>query len=111
MKKRSLVVLFSDMESYLYNKELLPYTHRLRRAHYVLMLSLSDPLLHEWARVQVETSREAYIQSVAHKFALDRHQYTAQMAGQGIPVMDVPADQLTLSAVNAYLELKSKDAL
>lgn len=110
-KKRSMLVVFSDMESYLYDKELAPYLQRLRQRHRMLLLSLNDPLLHGWVRIQAEDSRSAYIQSVAHKFTLDRKVYMQKMASRGIPVMDVPADQLTLSAVNAYLELKSRDAL
>ncbi|MBP1966896.1 DUF58 domain-containing protein [Paenibacillus aceris] len=111
LKKRSLIVLFSDMESYLYNQEMLPYVQRLRRSHHVLLLSLQDPLIHQWVRIRAEDSREAYRQSVAHKFATDRYAYVNEMAGRGIPVMDVPADQLTLSAVNAYLQLKARDRL
>ncbi|WP_309492240.1 DUF58 domain-containing protein [Paenibacillus anseongensis] len=111
LKKRSLVVLFSDMESYLYNQEMLPYVQRLRRSHQALLLSLQDPLIHQWARVRAEDSRQAYKMSMAHKFTTDRYAYVNEMAGKGIPVMDVPADQLTLSAVNAYLDLKANDRL
>lgn len=111
LKKRSLIALFSDMDSYLHNEEMLPYVQRLRRSHHVLLLSLQDPLLHQWARIRAEDSRQAYVQSVAHKFATDRYAYVSEMAGRGIPVMDVPADQLTLSAVNAYLDLKARDRL
>jgi uncharacterized protein (DUF58 family) len=111
LKKRSLVVLFSDMESYLYDQEMLPYIQRLRRSHHVLLLSLQDPLIHHWVRIRAENSGEAYRQSIAHKFTTDRNACVTKMAGRGIPVMDVPADQLTLSAVNAYLDLKSRDRL
>ncbi|MBP1990894.1 DUF58 domain-containing protein [Paenibacillus eucommiae] len=110
-KKRSLIVLFSDMESYLNDQELLPYLSRLRRSNYLLLLSLQDPLLHEWARIHADSSRTAFIQSLAHKFTTDRKAYVHTMAGMGIPVLDVSADQLTLSAVNTYLELKAREAL
>ncbi|GFZ78225.1 hypothetical protein GCM10008018_24620 [Paenibacillus marchantiophytorum] len=111
LKKRSLIVLFSDMESYLYDQDMLPYMQRLRRNHHVLLLSLQDPLLHGWVRIRAENSQEAYRQSIAHKFWSDRYAYVTKMASRGIPVMDVPADQLTLSVVNAYLDLKSRDRL
>jgi uncharacterized protein (DUF58 family) len=110
-KKRSLIVLFSEMESFLQSQELLPYLSRLRKSNHLLLLSLQDPLLHEWGRVKAENSRTAFIQSLAHKFVTDRKAYVHKMAGLSIPVLDVPADQLTLSAVNAYLDLKARDAL
>jgi len=111
LKKRSFIVLFSDMESYLYDKGLLPYMQRLRRGNPALLLSLGDPLLYDWVRIQAKDSHHAYIQSIAHQFTLDRLRYIHIMAGRGIPVLDVPADQLTLSVVNAYLDLKARDAL
>nr|WP_205516975.1 DUF58 domain-containing protein [Paenibacillus sp. SYP-B3998] len=111
LKKRSLVILFSDMESYLHDRELLPYVQRLRKGHHVLLLSLQDPLLHYWTRIRAADSRQAYRQSIAHKFTRDRYAYVTKMASRGIPVMDVPADQLTLSAVNVYMDLKSRDVL
>jgi uncharacterized protein (DUF58 family) len=110
-KKRSLVVIFSEMESYLYDRELLSYLGRLRKNNHLLLLSLQDPVLHGWGRIQAHNSRSAFIQSMAHKFITDRKSYVNNMAGMSIPVLDVPADQLALSAVNAYLDLKSRDAL
>ncbi|WP_276353064.1 DUF58 domain-containing protein [Cohnella caldifontis] len=111
IKKRSFVVLFSDMESYLYDQELPVYARRLRKSHVPLLVSLNDPLLHEWARAEPANERTAYIQSLAHKFRLDRGEYVSRMAGSGIRVMDVPADRLALSAVNEYLNLKARNAL
>ncbi|TVX99814.1 DUF58 domain-containing protein [Cohnella terricola] len=111
IKKRSFVVMFSDMESYLYDQELPVYARRLRRSHVPLLVSLNDPLLHEWARAEPTNNRTAYIQSLAHKFRLDRSEYVSQMASMGIQVLDVPADRLALSAVNEYLNLKARNAL
>lgn len=111
LKKRSLIVIFSDMESYLYDRDLLPYAQKLRAGHRLLLLSLNDPLLHAWTHMQVADSRSAFAQSVAHKFTLDRAAYVRQMNGRGIPVLDVPAERLALDAIRVYLDLKAKDAL
>jgi uncharacterized protein (DUF58 family) len=110
-KKRSFMVLFSDMESYLFEGELAPYLFRLRRTHLLLLLSLQDPLLHEWSEIAVRKVKDAYIKSTAHKFKEDRRRYAARMSALGIEVLDVPADELALAVVNTYLDLKSRDAL
>ncbi|WP_409343159.1 DUF58 domain-containing protein [Paenibacillus sp. MBLB4367] len=109
-KKRSFVAVFSDMENYLYHQDLAAYAHKLRRSHMLLLLSMQDPLLHRWAHAEAVNARTAFAQSVAHKFGRDRSQYAHEMALNGIQVLDVPADQYTLSAVNHYLDLKAKDA-
>nr|WP_241254422.1 DUF58 domain-containing protein [Brevibacillus sp. SYP-B805] len=111
LKKRSLVVLFSDMESYLLEDQLQAYLMRLRRSHVLLLLSLEDPLLFAWNRVSVTDSKRAYIKSIARKTLQERTAYRQKMIGQGIQVLDVPADRLALTAVNAYLEMKARDVL
>lgn len=111
LKKRSLLVLFSDMESYLLEDQLQAYLMRLRKSHVLLLLSLQDPLLFAWSRITLATSKQAYIKSIARQFLLQRNSYKQKMIGQGIQVLDVPADQLALSAVNSYLELKSREVL
>ena len=110
-KKRSLIVLFTDMENALFETELVPYLIRLRRTHPVLMLCLQDPVLREWSRIAVTGLKDAYVKSAAYKFMEDRRAFAAKMAALGIEALDVPANELALAAVNAYLEMKSRDAL
>jgi uncharacterized protein (DUF58 family) len=110
-KRRSLIVLFSDMENYLLEDQLGAYLWRLRRSHLLLLLSLADPLLHEWNRTETKDSRLAYIKALAQRFWLDRKAFQQKMIGAGIQVLDIPADQLTLTVVNSYLDIKSREAL
>ena len=87
------------------------YLWRLRRSHLLLLLSLADPLLHEWSRTETKDSRLAYIKALAQRFWLDRKAFQQKMIGAGIQVLDIPADQLTLTVVNSYLDIKSREAL
>ncbi|TGU66715.1 DUF58 domain-containing protein, partial [Mesorhizobium sp. M00.F.Ca.ET.186.01.1.1] len=61
--------------------------------------------------VPVENSRLAYVKAVAQRFQLDRKAFQQKMTGAGIQVLDVPADQLTLAVINAYLDIKAREAL
>lgn len=110
-KKRSLLVMFSDMESYLLEDQLIPNLIRIKRTHTPLLLSLKDPQLFSWTGMEVRNSRFAYIKSIARSFTLKRREYAHKVGSMGIHLLDVPADQLVLTAVNFYLELRSKDAL
>ncbi|NRS15950.1 DUF58 domain-containing protein [Brevibacillus sp. HB1.4B] len=110
-KRRSLVVLFSDMENYLVEDQLSNYLWRMRRSHLILLLSLADPLLHEWSHIATSNSSLAFTKAVAQRFQLDRRAFQQKMIGAGIQVLDVPADQLTLTVINTYLDIKSREAL
>lgn len=111
LKKRSLVAMFSDMESYLLEDQLQAYLLRLRKNHQLLLLSLQDPLLFAWSRTPITTSKLAYRRSTAYQLLMRREDYKNKMIGKGIQVLDVGADQLALAVVNRYLELKAKDLL
>lgn len=110
-KRRSLIVLFSDMENYLVEEQLSHYLWRMRRSHLLLLLSLADPLLHEWSHTNTSNSSLAFTKAVAQKLQLDRRAFQQKMTGAGIQVLEVPADQLTLTVVNTYLDIKSREAL
>ena len=87
------------------------YVRRLRRSHLPLLLSLQDPVLQQWASAPVTNARIGFIQSTAHKQRRERSQFVHSMALSGVHVVDVPSDQLALSAVNHYLTMRSRDAL
>ncbi len=110
-KKRSLTVLFSDLDNYMFEDRLLGLLQRMKRQHHLLLLGLRDEVLHGWTRVETTSKRKAYVKSVAHQLTLAREAYTARMAASGIEVIDVPVGQLAWSAVSRYLDVKAKDVL
>lgn len=110
-KRSGLTVLFSDMENYLFEEQLEAMLMKQRRRQMLLLLSLKDPLLHQWTLTDVEKSGHAYVKSLAYKFTMDRKKYVQKMASIGIPILDVSADQLPLTVINYYFDLKSRDAL
>jgi uncharacterized protein (DUF58 family) len=110
-RKRSMIVLFSDMENYLFEDELAPYLIMLRRSRPVMLLSLEDPLVTGWTRSKPISLQAAYTRSAAQSFRMDRKRFVAKMAATGIPVLDVPAGQLALAAVNRYLDLWSRQSM
>ncbi len=110
-KKRSFIVIFSDMENYLLEDMLIPSLKSLKRQQPLLLLSLQDPVLQQWVGAPVQHVLQAFQKSIACQFSAKREAFTQRMAHMGIPVIDVPADRLALEALNAYLVLKSKEAL
>ncbi|MBC8080382.1 MAG: DUF58 domain-containing protein [Gorillibacterium sp.] len=110
-RKRSLIVLFTDINPYMQEAGLLLLLSRLRKQHYLLLLGIRDEVIHGHTLMESKHSRDAYIKSLSHKFMLDRQAYTAEMTRNGISVIDVPAGQLAWIAVNRYLDVKANDVL
>ncbi|RXZ76676.1 DUF58 domain-containing protein [Paenibacillaceae bacterium] len=110
-KKRSMTVLFSDMDNYMFDEAMRPLLQRMSRQHVVLLIGLRDEVLHRWTVAKTTGRRQAFIRSLSHKLALDRQAYTAQINAMGIDAIDVAVDDLAWTAVNRYLDVKSRDAL
>jgi uncharacterized protein (DUF58 family) len=109
-RRRSFAVLFSDMDHYRHDPELLPYAARSRRSHHLLLLSIRNPVLHELERARPDDVQGAYVQSIAAKETGERQLLARKLAGGGIPLIDAPADRLAVTAVNAYLESRERSA-
>jgi uncharacterized protein (DUF58 family) len=110
-RKRSLLVIFSEMENLMFEDTLLPYLVRMRKIHLVLLITLQDPIIAQWSKHEINDSRSAFIKSTALKIMLDRKAYVHNMTQKGIEVLDVAADRLALVAINYYLDIKSREAL
>lgn len=110
-KKRSMTVLFTDLDNELLEEQLLPHLARLKKNHYVMLVGMRDEVLHEWTRTLTKHAKDAFAKSIAHRFYLRRKARTADLQARGIQVIDVPADELALHAINRYLDIKARDAL
>lgn len=108
-RKRSMLVLFSDLDNYLFEDELAPYLLKLRRSHSILLLSLEDPVVAAWTRAEALTLSQAHIRSAAQSARLDRKRFAVRLGSMGITALDVPAEQLAVTAVNQYLKLRARD--
>jgi uncharacterized protein (DUF58 family) len=55
--------------------------------------------------------KDAYRAAVAAVLAAERRKTAAILTQRGIGVIDVPAAQLTVSLINAYVDVKSRNLL
>ena len=67
--------------------------------------------LHEAAHKQPADSLEVYQRAAAVQVLEDRRLALQSLQHRGVLTLDVPANQLSWSVVNRYLELKGKGLL
>ncbi|SDS32408.1 Uncharacterized conserved protein, DUF58 family, contains vWF domain [Paenibacillaceae bacterium GAS479] len=111
IRKRSFAVLFSDMDHYLHDTELLAYAAKVRKQHHLVLMSLQNPVMRQLEETRPDTLSEAYVQSVAASYALERQLLVRRMGSTGIPMLDTAPDQLAVSAVNTYLDIRDRGLL
>jgi uncharacterized protein (DUF58 family) len=110
-RRRSLIVLFTDLVEQAVGESLLPALPLLVRHHIVLVAAVRDPDVVRWATQPPEGSGEAYRAAAATMALAERDRAIARLRGLGAIVIDVPPDQLAPRLVDTYLDLKARGGL
>lgn len=107
-KKRSLVVIFSDLASGLAAKSIIAQVAPLWPRHLPLLVAISDPAVDQIAHARPRDSATMYSRAVAEQVLDERAVILESLRQRGVMTLDVPANQLTIAVVNKYLELKAR---
>jgi uncharacterized protein (DUF58 family) len=107
-KKRSLIVIFSDIATGIAADTLVKQIAPLSPRHLVLLVAISDPTVVQLARQIPRNSVSVYERAVAEQLVDERTLILEKLRQRGVLTLDVPANQLTVAVVNKYLELKAR---
>jgi uncharacterized protein (DUF58 family) len=107
-KRRSLVVLFTDLATPDSAGPLIAHMARMARRHLPLCVVISDPQVTALASLPAHDSASVYRRAVAEMLLDERRVVLDTLNRSGVLTLDVPADKLTVSVINTYLELKQR---
>jgi uncharacterized protein (DUF58 family) len=109
--KRSLIVLFTDISETADHGPLLAALRLLARRHLPVCVMMSNPDIVRLAALTPTDARQAYEKVVAQRLLDERRTMIERLERQGALVLDVPAEHLTSSIINRYLEIKARTQL
>jgi uncharacterized protein (DUF58 family) len=109
--KRSLVIVFTDMFDPVAQATVLANMSVLTPRHLVVCVLMNDEAVESALLQQPATLHDAYRASVASNLLAARRKACATLVRAGVAVIDVPAAMLTVSMINAYVEVKSRALL
>ncbi|MCI0393128.1 MAG: DUF58 domain-containing protein [Acidobacteria bacterium] len=110
-KKRSLVVILTDLVDRDASAELLAYTAALLPRHLPLIVTIGDNDLRALVANTPKEVADVYRQSVAEELLQQREEALGRITELGGLALDVPAGQLSFQLVNKYLEVKERGLL
>lgn len=110
-KRRSLIVLFTDLVEQAVGESLLPALPLLVRHHVVLIAAVSDADVASWATAAPTNAQEAYRAVAARTAMEDRERAVARLRGLGAVVIDAPAGEVASRLADAYLDVKARGSL
>ncbi|MEK7829613.1 MAG: DUF58 domain-containing protein [Acidobacteriota bacterium] len=110
-KRRSLVVILTDLVDRDASAELLAYTAALLPRHLPLIVTIGDNDLRALVATEPKAVADVYKQSVAEELLQQREEALARITELGGLALDVQAGQLSFQLVNKYLEVKERGLL
>ena len=110
-KRRSLVVLLTDLVDEEGSKELLTSLHLLRPRHLPLVVTIADRDLKAVVRETPSSVRDLFTQSVAEEIIHYREAALRMVESQGGLALDVTAAALAPTLLETYLRVKERGLL
>lgn len=110
-RRRSLIVIFTDLTGGLSLNMLVTQVALLARHSLPLVVTISEPDVHLAAHQTPSTSLAVYERAVAAQVLDERRVVLETLQKRGVLTLDVPANQLSTAVINRYLELKGKTLL
>ncbi len=111
VKQRSLLVLFTNFESVSGLKRQLPYLKKMSSHHLLLVIFFENTELKEISERVVNDIESLYTKTISEKFGFEKRMIVKELANNGILSILTTPQQLTINAVNKYLEIKARQAI
>lgn len=108
VKTRSLLVLFTNFETEFAMRRALPMLRQMNQKHQLLVVLFELSDLSEEINQPIKTRNDVYQAAVAERLLSLKSRIATEMNKNGIKTLVSNPQQLSLNAVNKYLEIKSR---
>jgi len=110
VRRRSLVVLFTGLDTAAVEEGLLPALPALSTRHVVLVAAVADPAVAALAAGRGDAAA-VYAAAAAERARADRRRVTAALRRRGVGVVDALPGEFAPAVTDAYLDLKAAGRL
>ena len=110
-RRRSLIVLCTELAEQALDETLLPALPLLLRNHLVVVASVTDPAVARWASARPDDASGAYRRAAAITALDERRRIVARLRGMSATVVDSPPGELAPRLTDTYLKVKATGRL
>lgn len=105
---RSLLILFTNFDTVQGMKRCQAALRRLADNHLLLVILFDDSEVNRVVAEPAESMRDIYFKTIAGGFILEKKRIVAELRKAGIYTILTEPENLTVNAINGYLELKQR---
>ncbi len=111
IKQRSLLVLFTNFESVTGMRRQLPYLKKMASHHLLMVIFFENTELKDLTEKPANDLESLYTKTIAEKFGFEKKMIVKELANHGILSVLTTPQNLTINAVNKYLEVKARQII
>ncbi|KAB8155456.1 DUF58 domain-containing protein [Kordia sp. TARA_039_SRF] len=108
LKHRSLLLLYTNFETMDGLNRQLPYLKGISKSHLLVVVFFKNTELDELIHSEATTIQEAYDKVIAEKFSFEKRLIVNELKKYGIHSILTTPENLTIDAINKYLEMKAR---
>jgi len=106
--QRSLLLLFTNFESFSGLQRQLKYLRRIARDHLLVVIFFENTELRAFLDKKPSNTQEIYFKTIAEKFAYEKKLIVKELEKYGIHSIYTAPQNLSINTINKYLELKAR---
>lgn len=108
---RSLLMIYTNFEHMSGLQRQLPFLKALARQHLVVVIFFENTEMTKLTRISPKNISESAHQTVAEQFSHNKVLMAKELQRHGIQTLLTPPEDLSINAINKYLEIKSRGLL
>lgn len=108
IKGRSLLLLFTNFESMFALDRVLPILRRINNLHLLVVVIFKNTEISDFVKGEVQDVEGIYHQTISRQFISDKQAMVRKLKQYGIQAVLTRPENLSVSTINKYLELKAK---
>lgn len=105
---RSLILLYTNFETLDALNRQLPYLKGIAKSHLLVVVFFKNTELDQLIQEEATTIQEAYDKVIAEKFSFEKRLIVNELKKYGIYSILTTPENLTIDAINKYLEMKAR---
>ncbi len=111
IKKRSLMLLFTNFDSMVSLNRQLKYLKSLNKTHLLCAIIFDNSEINRTVNAKATTEKEVYLQTSAEKFLHEKRLIVKELNKNGIYTILTEPQNLTVNTINTYIQMKAKGAI
>ncbi|NOQ74668.1 MAG: DUF58 domain-containing protein [Crocinitomix sp.] len=111
IKGRSLLMLYTNIESEYALKRILPLLKRINQKHVLCVIFFENTEVAKAAQMEPVFVRDIYFKTFAEKYGMDKKKIALELRKNGVQTVLTTPEKLTVDTINKYLELKARGVI